>query len=191
MDTQFASNVQPHVFVFGHEPAFAVLHEDCLDDYPSDRNAFWNSIKDEGGRVYFCGHDHMYNHARIDDGDGNPANDLHQFVIGTSGTSLYDWDGLYDGNNDPWTPQLVRHEEEYGYTLVEINDSSVTLTWKRRVAPGVYGRGDWFAYRLADDVPTFSELGPVLLVLLLGTAGIVVIKRRRRARSDAAWREPC
>jgi len=184
LDAQFASNVQPHVFVFGHEPAFAVLHWECLDDYPSERDAFWNSIKAEGGRVYLCGHDHMHNHARLDDGDGNQANDLHQYVIGTSGTSLYEWTGVYDGDNGPWTPQLVYHEEEYGYVLVEIDDSKVTLTWKHRTDPGVYGVGSQFAYTVSEDIPTVSEWGMILAVLLLGTVGTVMIERRRRARPD-------
>ena len=186
LDAQFASNVQPHVFVFGHEPAFAVLHDDCLDDYPSDRDAFWNSIKAEGARTYFCGHDHMYNHALIDDGDGNPANDLHQFVVGTSGTSLYDWDGLYDGDNDPWVPHLVNHKKEYGYVLVEVDDSNVMITWKYRVAQGDYAVGNILAYAVSEDVPAVSERGMALIALLLGAAGMVMIERRRTARRNPA-----
>ena len=133
----------------------------------------------------------MYNHALLDDGDGNPANDLHQFVVGTSGTSLYDWDGLYDGDNGPWAPQLVHHKKEYGYLLVEINDSNVMLTWKYRIAQGVYVLGSMFAYTVSEDVPAVSEWGMILIALLLGTLGIVVIVRRRRARSGVPLREPC
>ena len=67
LDGQFATNTRPHVFVFGHEPAFKADHTDCLDDYPADRDIFWASLADAGGRTYFCGHDHFYDHARIDD----------------------------------------------------------------------------------------------------------------------------
>lgn len=138
LDDQFALNTQPHVFCFGHEPAFSVRHTDCLDDYPNERNVFWSSIASEGGRMYFAGHDHFYNHARIDDGDGVLSNDLHQYVVGTAGAPLRSWDGLYDGNNGSWSPTLQYHETEYGYLLVEINDLEVTTTWKHRTSPGVY-----------------------------------------------------
>jgi hypothetical protein len=156
LDAQFASNTQPHVFVFGHEPAFKIFHEDCLDDYPSERNTFWSSIASTCGRTYFCGHDHFYNHARVDDGDGNSDNDLHQFDVATSGSSFYHWEGSYDGDNPPWTPQLVHHEEDvYGYMLVEVNGLDVTLTWKQRTAQGVFvAGGDVFTYTSACDSGT-------------------------------------
>lgn len=147
LDAQFASNTQLHVFAFGHEPAFSVFHPDCLDDYPNKRNTFWKSLADEGARIYFTGHDHMYNHVRIDDGDYNADNDLHQYVLGTAGAPLYPWTGSYNGDNGTWTPQLVHHEEEYGYVLVEVDGARATLTWKHRTAPDVYeAGGDVFTY---------------------------------------------
>jgi len=142
LDAQLASNTQPHIFVFGHEPAFKLYHEDCLDDHPIERNAFWQSIASACGKTYFCGHDHFYNHTRTDDGDGSPTNDLHQFDVATSGSSFYHWEGNYDGDNGSWAPQLVHHEEDtYGYVLVEVDGLDVTLTWKERTAPGVYEAG--------------------------------------------------
>jgi len=41
-----------------------------------------------GARAYLCGHDHGYAHARIDDGDGDYSNDVHQFVVGTAGAGV-------------------------------------------------------------------------------------------------------
>ena len=77
LESQLEGNVKPHVFAFGHEPAFRALHYDCLDMHPDRRDAFWNSLKAAGSRAYFCGHDHFYDHARVDDGDGNPNNAVH------------------------------------------------------------------------------------------------------------------
>ena len=153
LDAQFASNTQPHVFVFGHAPAFKVRHWDCLDDYPSERDIFWNSIEAEGGRTYFAGHDHFYDHARLDDGDGDPDDDLHQFIAGTAGAGLAS-DGAYNGTNSSWTPQRILHEQEYGYVLVEIDGLNATLTWKHRAAPGVYQTaGDVFTYTVILEPP--------------------------------------
>jgi hypothetical protein len=147
LNAQLAANTRQHVFVFGHLPAFSVYQQDTLASHPTERNTFWNSLAAAGVRAYFAGHDHMYNHARLDDGDGNPANDVHQFVAGTAGAPLYTWDGTYEGNYGSWTPRLVYYESDYGYALVEVNGPQVTITWKHRVSPGVYqAGGDVFSY---------------------------------------------
>jgi hypothetical protein len=145
LDALLASNRLPHIFAFGHMPAFKVTHADCLDDYPNERDAFWNALSNAGARVYFCGHDHFYDHARLDDGDGNPNNDLHQMIVGTAGAPLYAA-GPYDGANSIWTPVGQFHEAQYGYVLGEVDGPNVTLTWKHRTAPGVYEASETFAY---------------------------------------------
>lgn len=139
LNQQLAPNRQPHIFTFGHEPAFKAFHTDCPDDYPTERNAFWSSLAAAGARVYLCGHDHFFNAARIDDGDGNAANDLYQFIVGTGGTT--NWPAQRyncNGINAPYTPgNLASVTNTYGYLLVKIsgpgsNDLGVTLTWKQR-----------------------------------------------------------
>jgi len=155
LDSVFAANDRPHVFVFGHAPAFKVRHYDCLDDYPAERDTFWNSLAAEGARAYLCGHDHFYDHARLDDGDGDPDDDLHQYIVGTAGAPLRS-DGLYDGVNSLWTPTRVHHEMQFGYVLVEVVGEAVTLTWKHRVTPGVY--------EATDDVFSYLVVPPCCVV---------------------------
>jgi hypothetical protein len=159
LSQQFAANTKPHVFVFGHEPAFKVHHTDCLDNYPVNRNTLWSSIAAEGGRTYFCGHDHLYDHARIDDADGNPANDVHQYVVGTGGAPFHA-SGTYDGHNDAFTPVNIRRDiGYYGYTVVEINDLDVTLNWKHRTASGIYTpTSDVFSYRVVPEPAALLQL---------------------------------
>ena len=154
LDIELDSNLLPHVFIFGHVPAFSVYHLDCLDDYPDERDRFWQSIADGCGRTYFTGHDHFYNHARIDDGDGNTEDDLHQIITGAGGAPMYDWNGIYGGNNGSWIPQLVFHEKQYSYVLADVDGLTVTLTMKHRTAPGIYEEGGdtlSFIYADADD----------------------------------------
>lgn len=145
LDEQLAANTGSHIFVFGHEPAFEADHKDCLDDYPAKRDRFWTSIEKAGGRAYFCGHDHFYNHASADD-DGNPANDVHQYIVGTAGAPLYEWSPPYDGNNGPYTLRNVYHAQEYGYVLVEIDGLGATLTWLQRTAGGKFLPKENFSY---------------------------------------------
>jgi hypothetical protein len=162
LDFQLRGHTQPHVFVFGHEPAFRTLHVDCLDMYPARRDAFWASLKAAGARTYFCGHDHFYDHARIDDGDGNADNDIHQFIVGTAGAPTYWWEPPYDGNNGDFTIEQVYHSERYGYVLVGVEGLEVSVTWMQRqdnnpYVPGVYEAGDVWSYSVA---PSLTVLRP-------------------------------
>ena len=133
LDSQFAANTRPHIFVFGHEPAFAAQHGDCLDDYPTNRDTFWFSLRDAGCKVYACGHDHFYDHAAIDDGDASQANNVHQYIIGTAGAPLRVWSPPYPGNNGSMDVTQVQHVAQYGYVLVEVlDDTNYKMSWYQR-----------------------------------------------------------
>lgn len=137
VDSVLAANTRPHVFAFGHMPAFKANHTDCLDDYPTQRDAFWTSLKNAGARAYFCGHDHFYDHARIDDGDHDPDNDVHQFIVGSGGAPFHE-SYAYTGTNTSWMPENQYHAVKYGYTLVEIDGPTVTMTFYERTDSGMY-----------------------------------------------------
>jgi hypothetical protein len=66
---------KPHVFVFGHEPGYPqpdadngrVRHlGDSLDQYPANRDRFWNLLRDERVAAYICGHTRNYSAVEID-----------------------------------------------------------------------------------------------------------------------------
>jgi len=147
LDDQLANNTAPHIFVMGHEPAFAVKHQDCLDDYPKKRNAFLQSITNAGGRTYFCGHDHMYDHIAADH-DNNPANDIHQFIVGTAGAPLYTNDNQYKGSNALYKITPVAGAIKHGYLIVSVDGSIVTTTWMQRIAPNNYQPRDTWTYKI-------------------------------------------
>jgi hypothetical protein len=154
LDSVLASNTLPHVFVFGHEPAFKYFHTDCMDNAPEARNAFWASLAGAGARVYLAGHDHLRDLSRIDDGDGNPENDLYQYLVGTGGGPFPPTTGGLTGNNAPFAPVSVSHSVEYGYLLVEVSgegaaDRDVTMTFKRRTCDGAETTCE---YTAASDV---------------------------------------
>jgi len=173
LDAVLATNTLPHVFAIGHTPAFKLAHVDGLHSYPAERDVFWNSLSTANARIYFCGHDHFYDHSRIEDGDGASANDLHQMVVGTAGAPLYN-DSGYNGNNSIWTPVRVWHEAQYGYVMVNIFGHRVTATWHHRVDTNSYApTAEVFSYsaerlpllrhRFSGDALTLSWSGPDLL----------------------------
>lgn len=138
LNEQLAATTERHVFVVGHEAAFKVFHADCLDDSVTARDAFWNSLKNNGVKVFFCGHDHFLDVAKVDDGDGNTDNDVYQYLVGTGGGWLMSQYSNYNGVNSSFSPQRQFHEMEYGYSIVEINgesanDCDVQITWKKRM----------------------------------------------------------
>jgi hypothetical protein len=71
VDSQLRANRRPHVFVFGHEPAFKMLHPDCLDDHPAQRVRLARP-QSRGARIY-RGHDQPSTTMAVDDGDDNPT----------------------------------------------------------------------------------------------------------------------
>ena len=121
--TRSGGNVKPHVFTFGHEPAFRTYSPRLSGRAPRPARRDVAEPESRGGRTYFCCHDHYYDHAWVDDGDGNPDNDIHQLIVATAGAPFYTWKPPYDGNNGQFVPQQVYHvENHYGYVLVEVND---------------------------------------------------------------------
>ncbi len=169
LGAQLEANMKPHVFVAGHEPAFRAMHRDCLDNNPAERDAFWNSIRNAGGRTYFCGHDHFYDHARIDDGDGNPDNDIHQYIIGAAGAPPYSWAPPYLGNNSGYSVEQLYNAEGYGYMLVEIDGPMVTLTWMERNSrdlgvQGSYEPREVWSYTVTPELAVLAPNGGEKLV---------------------------
>ncbi|MBL7152449.1 MAG: metallophosphoesterase [Phycisphaerae bacterium] len=186
LDAQLAANTKPHVFVTGHEPAFKAKNRDGLDMYPDKRDALWQAIANNAGRTYFSGHDHFYNHARADDGDGDPNNDVHQFIVGTAGP-LYTWTGTYPGNNSHYTLESLYHARRHGYLIGEVNDLDVTLTWFQRHTTvtdvnGVYEPNDTWTYTAVPKPILLSPNGGEALAV--GSAHTITWKTLEGAEID-------
>jgi len=125
IDEQLKENRLPHIFVYGHDPAFRVEHTDSLASYPQERDVFWNSIGKAGAKLYFCGHDHLYNRAHIKDELGNT---VYQVLAGSGGAPGAKWSKSYaEGDkvvND------YQDDVHYGYAIVTVDGSLVTMEWK-------------------------------------------------------------
>jgi predicted phosphodiesterase len=140
LDSLLETRSSKFIFAAGHEPAFKLFNSSCLGAYPEERNRFWESLLKAGAKAYFCGHDHFYDHAIIEDGDGNTANNVHQVIAGTGGASFFS-DSEYNGDNGRWTPVRLFHDKSNGYALIEVKDSVVLMTWKHRIARNTYAYG--------------------------------------------------
>jgi DNA repair exonuclease SbcCD nuclease subunit len=129
-----------HVFVMTHEPAFSVQHKDCLESNPKERDKFLELFLTNGGRSFFCGHDHFYNHAKVE----LPAGEFHQFVCGTLGAPLYKWKEEYSDKR----VSKVKHTKAFGYMVVHIKGNTATLTMKAWNNKNELETIDTFSYTL-------------------------------------------
>lgn len=123
LDGVLMANRQPHVFVFGHEPAFSSRHQNTLAKFPAERDLFWSSLGAAGVRMYFCGHDHFYGRASVADARGNP---VQQVISGTGCAAVRGFSRYEDGR----AFDLVHEDSARGYVLVEIDGEAVTVQWK-------------------------------------------------------------
>lgn len=154
INEQLAANTKPHIFAFGHFTAFKMIW-DSLGDHPTNRDLFWESLENAGGRTYFCGHEHFFDRASADD-DGDPNNDLYQYVIGSAGASEHYWNGNWIGDNSGMTLTSIYHTVRFGYVIVEIDGFDVTLTWMERHTndpqiPGIYEPNDVWNYTVCGN----------------------------------------
>ncbi|MBU0713766.1 MAG: VCBS repeat-containing protein [Verrucomicrobia bacterium] len=129
LTNQLALNTKTHLFTFGHEPAVQVMCSSCLAENRTARNAFINSLTDAGSLLYFCGHDHFYDHAIVTAPNGRT---FRQLVVGSGGAPAMGWSGVYGadfGESD--MAVNVRHiGYTNGYSLVTVSNFTVTVEWK-------------------------------------------------------------
>lgn len=148
-DQVLGEHKKPFVFVYGHEPAFMVgNHADVLGTTPAHadtRNSMWESLIRAGARVYFCGHDHFYDHMMVVRNTSETGPDMHQLTAGTSGAPFVKGCAYKD---DPgWKLTPVRHiDYTYGYILVVLEGNRATVNFKGRLAAGKYEVMDSFDY---------------------------------------------
>lgn len=147
LDEQLRTNKQPLIFAMGHEMAFKDGgHSDNLDNHEAARDRFIRSLWNAGARVYFAGHDHLYDHMEVTDPKRNAKFNLHQFVDGTAGAPFYHG-SAYDGRNDGWKLRQIKHiEKTYGFLLVQVNGRKATIKFMGRNAEGKYVPMDTWAY---------------------------------------------
>ncbi len=131
LDSVLKANPTGQVFVFGHTPAFAAKHQDCLGAMPANRDAFLQSIYQRSGS-YFCGHDHFYARAKIPvyGSDGKTKIGSMQQVITPSGAPFLEkgkkWDGNYT-SPDVFAETYI--DNVLGFQLVTVTDTTVNVKY--------------------------------------------------------------
>jgi hypothetical protein len=154
LDEQLVLRRAPFMFVFGHVPAFKVSARGKgpfpdLYDFPEHRDTFWNSLKEAGVDMYFCGHVHFY--CRV------TKNSIQQVLVGNGGANVVDFDPK---EVDPTTTLnypttfMKASDVKAGYVLVTVDESAHTITAVQKLwneERGVWETGDSFATQHRTD----------------------------------------
>jgi len=147
---------KPFVFAYGHESAFVTggnhTREETLAAYPHYRDRMWKSLEDAGARVYFCGHDHFYDHMVVRRTSTPPGAEMHQLTAGTAGAPYYQRKSDYPADED-WQLEQANHSDfVYGYILVVVEENrapkknTATIEFKAQQSDGHFEQIDRFEY---------------------------------------------
>jgi len=155
LERVLAENKEPFIFAYSHEPAFATggHHgpEECLAAYKHHRDRMLESLADAGARVFFCGHDHFYDHMKIQRDKKPLKAEMHQFTAGTAGAPYYshekDSDNAPYKKDEDWKLQQAEcSDSDYGYILITIDGNTAIIEFKGRESDGQYETRDSFSY---------------------------------------------
>lgn len=96
--------------------------------------AFWQALYDHDADVVLAGHDHVYERfaPQRPNGEPDPVRGLRQFVVGTGGKSLYEFDGPAIANSETRDDRtfgvlkLTLHATSYEWRFVPVAGRSFT-----------------------------------------------------------------
>jgi len=163
---QLASNSAKHIFVFAHFPAFTLTTNaqdlcgggSLVMGGIAKRQTFWDNLANAGCRVYFGAHQHLYARATASISNG-PS--MQHIVIGNSGAPHEDWNGIYDENGHNGVKIIPEYhegnEKTFGFVLVEVEELTVTVTYKSSADLISWTNRDSFSYTL---IPSSPEILP-------------------------------
>jgi len=142
--------MKTYVFAFGHEPAFATRghhgQDEILAADPTRRNDMLQSLWNAGARVYFCGHDHFYEHLKAVCPTPSDSVEIHQITAGTAGAPNYTRERPCPLDRGWMLEQRELCDLMYGYIPVTIEKNQATIDFKGRESNGEYQVKDSFSY---------------------------------------------
>jgi hypothetical protein len=141
-----------HLFVFGHSPAFQIdtYTTDTLGKNSSLRDAFWSSLESAKADIYFSGHLHKFDFASV---TGVSSHTTYHCLAGVTGSHIISpvtsqnhesnlprtLNVLFDNYNDGESTTCETSRQcAFGYTLVNVVGSTVTVKYRERTGAGTF-----------------------------------------------------
>jgi len=159
LDADLAASDAPIKMVFGHDPAYPCDGHigSSLDTYPVLRDAFWQMLVDYDVSVYFCAHEHLYDHWIKDS--------VHQIISGGGGAPGWFFHYLIvDADEEDATITVYKHNGQLYETYCLCETDNVASEERIASEPTIFDLLHCsliFAVVLACGVTGFSLLTPV------------------------------
>jgi hypothetical protein len=193
---QIANTNATHKFLFIHTPYYYVTGTNPADPSEPPCSAdvtftnLWTILDNNRFDFYACGHSHLYSRKTIDSSippnpQTNPPrppwqNNVVQLLNGTCGAPV----DTGTPTVDPTLWHISQAANTYYFSVVDINGCQVTVT-SYSGNTGVYTPFDSFTTVMGSSsitpVPTLTEWGTTILVILLGLGSVYYLKRRKVA----------
>lgn len=130
INAELSNSTATHVFALAHEPIYAMGgfgHQNCIGTNADIRNELVYSLISNNSVAFFAGHDHWYDHSQAN----FSGTDFHQYIIGTAGAPLRDWDEDKHGYIEDFVENIT-HDKSFGYAVIDVFTNGFDLTMKRR-----------------------------------------------------------
>jgi predicted phosphodiesterase len=185
LEQQLEQNTQPFVIVMGHTPAFRVASNlfisppPNLYNHPASRDRFWDSLADNGCKVYFCGHAHLYCRGSM--------NGVQQVVVGDCGAGFYDYDPAELGMTPEYPLNKTSSDDhKVGFISTTVYESNRTMCMVQHlydVDSKIWSIGDQFTISVPSSTNNSADILPYAMVggvAIVGVVGLVYWRGTRK-----------
>ncbi|MCX7005429.1 MAG: metallophosphoesterase [bacterium] len=176
LDQQLHAASTPHKIVMAHEPVYMTTGESGEEHFfgtdaeaETRRTNFWNSLGNNGARLYLCGHVHVVSVGLINDHNGTG---IYQLTAGNGGAPF---EPIFT-NHDTGVSVLYTNGSNFGFAYATVGDIAMTINYY------LLNKDDnsWSVAPYTTVIKTVPE--PSSAALLAVVAGFFVWSRSRSAR---------
>lgn len=122
LSQQLQQSYSPYKIVMAHEPVYVSHFYGTDSAGKANRAQFWDSLGDNGARVYICGHVHNLSVCVAPDDYGN---DIYQVLAGNGGAELD------EVAPDPESGMTITYynTNHYGFALATVSTEAMTIEY--------------------------------------------------------------
>jgi len=129
LNQQLQAANTPYNIVMAHEPVYMTTGESGEEHFfgtdaeaETRRTNFWNSLGNDGARLYLCGHVHDVSVGLINDNNGN---EIYQLTSGNGGAPFEP----IATNHDAEASVLYTNGSNFGFALATVGDTAMTIQY--------------------------------------------------------------
>ncbi len=114
-----------YIIVVSHTPAFPAgrHYGRCLDQYPEERDEFWDLLQQFSVDLYLCGHEHFYSRLHVNESVYEKAHTMiPQITSGRAGAPPYQLNA-----DCPYVDEVIFYSPENNYVIFDISSDAINM----------------------------------------------------------------